>query len=302
MNKRIIYAGKCIVNSFPSPVKSIFEKIYKEYNWRSALYKRSAIEYLQRFKTWENDKNRVKPYVIYMTGMPRTGSSFMKNYLADYAGLKIMPFEPKGFHKTWKKSLEDNGPIYVDKSTHYIRHLKKIIKTCGSNIAICCIVRDPRDQLTSLFEFDRHPELERTKRFWDKWFLQYNNYLTIAKKHPNISFFLIRYEDLARSPEQAKACFLAWLGMPANENDLKNSYSIAHANDIQDDKVKNRNRSSTSSIGRFTKVTDPDRAAVLNVYQNSTVVSSLMKKFGYLPTLSDSLNVDFENVTVFRRK
>jgi hypothetical protein len=156
--------------------------------------------------------------------------------------------------------------------------------------------------LASLFQFDRHPELERNKYFWNKWFFQYNNYLTIAAKHHNISFFLIRYEDLAHSPAQAKSFFLTWLGIPVNENELNSSYNIAYANDIQDDKVKTWNKSSTSSIGRFTKVTDPDKAAVLNAYQDRTGLSSLMERFGYLPTMSDSFEVDFENVTVLKKK
>lgn len=274
-------------------------KLYKEIYWRSVLWKRSAAEYIQRFKI--NDvvkKHESRPYVVYMTGMPRTGSSYMKNYLGAYDRLTIMPFEPKGFHKTWELSLKKGDSIYIDKSTHYIRHLRKIFATCGGHVSVCCIVRDPRDQLASLFDFDRHPELPRSCKFWDKWYAQYNGFLEFAKKNSQYNFFLLRYEDLVRSPVEAKQCFLNWIDLNADPHSLSSSYTVAHKNDIQDDKVTVRNTSSDEGIGRFLRVTGPERVKVIEEYKRKPEVLDLMGRFGYLPSFSDSLPENFINITI----
>ena len=171
----------------------IAKRIYKEFLWRGKLWKRAVVEYIARFKKTDiKYKYNDLPYVVYMTGMPRTGSSYMKNYIGAHDGLTIMPFEARGFHKTWELSLKKGHSICIDKSTHYIRHLSKIFATCGDHVALCCIVRDPRDQLVSLFDFPRHPELPRSCKFWDKWFAQYNGFLEFAEKHPQYKFFLCR--------------------------------------------------------------------------------------------------------------
>jgi len=276
------------------------KKCYREIRWRSVLWKRSVVEYIQRFK--DNNvvkKYRSRPYVIYMTGMPRTGSSYMKNYIAAHDGLTIMPFEPRGFHKTWELSLEKGRSIYIDKSTHYIRHLSKIFACCGGHVSLCCIVRDPRDQLVSLFDFPRHPELPRSCKFWDKWFAQYNGLLEFAEKHPQYKIFLCRYEDLVRSPVETKKCFLTWLGLDADLQTLSSNYTVAHKNDIQDDKVSERNTPSDIGIGRFSRVIDPEKIRIIEEYRRKPEVVNLMKRFGYLPLLTDRLPEELANVTTY---
>lgn len=281
--------------------KNILSKIVKPFRWRVTLWKRSAVEYLQKFLNWRIPLERERPFVIYMTGMPRTGSSYMKNYLGSFEGLKIMPFEPRGFHQTWGVSLKKDDAMYVDKSTHYIRHLEKIFSACGRNVSMCCIVRDPRDQLASLFDFDRHPELPRSKKFWKKWVSQYNSFLSFAEKNPQYKFFLLRYEDLVRSPVEAKACFLRWVGFNVRLEQLSDNYSIEHKNDIQDDKVFARNASSGESIGRHTKKSDTHRNSVIENYKNRPEVVDLMERFGYFPDLTESLPEDFPNITTYIR-
>jgi hypothetical protein len=189
-----------------SPVS--FKTLYHEHNWRYVLLKRSIIEYFERFRKQPLLPDSKHPQIIYMTGMPRTGSSLMKNYLGDYEGFEIQPFQPKGFQVNWRKSIESDK-ILIDKSTHYIRHLEKIHATCKKNVVYCCIIRDPRDQLLSLLNFERHPELPRNNTFWKKWFKQYNSFIQFAEKQETGDCFLVRYEDLVRYPEEVKKSFLS---------------------------------------------------------------------------------------------
>ena len=272
--------------------------IYRAFKWRWQLWKRSVIEYLQRFRKWNIDSNRKQPYVVYMTGMPRTGSSFMKNYLGDYPGLKIVPFEPRGFHISWQESIGLNQEIYVDKSTHYIRHLNKIAATCGDKVSFCCIVRDPRDQLASLFEFERHPELERNENFWKKWLKQYTDFINFASNHPSNNFFMIRYEDLVKMPISAKVQFLKWLNISLNKEVTEN-YKIAYVNDIQDDKVKSYTTASVQTIGRHQSIEEVTKQKIIAAYNNYPEVKQLMENFGYLPTLKPFPPQSFYNITFF---
>lgn len=283
-------------------VKIFLVNIIRPARWRLTLWKRSVVEYFQRFRAWRFSSERKVPYVVYLTGMPRTGSSYMKNYLGAFDGLTIMPFEPRGFHKTWEKSIENNGKIYVDKSTHYIRHLEKIFSACEENVYLCCIVRDPRDQLASLFDFERHPELPRSNKFWSKWFSQYNGLLRFAEKNPNYKFCLIRYEDLVRSPLEVKEFFLRWVGFEVNGKELSSRYSVAHEGDIQDDKVSTRETPSDEGIGRFSNVSNPDRIEVINEYKDRPEIVSLMECFGYFPSLSNHVSVDLSNISVYGGK
>ena len=187
--------------------------MYRLVFWRLILWRRSVREYVQRFRAWNVDGSRRLPYVVYMTGMPRTGTSFMKNFLGDYPGLCVRKFEPRGFYISWQAALHANSDVFVDKSTHYIRHLNNIRKACGRHTPVCVVVRDPRDQLSSLFEFDRHPELPRNKRFWRRWVKQYSDLLEFSRKFPEQPILLVRYEDLVRYPIEAKEYFLKWTGV-----------------------------------------------------------------------------------------
>ena len=294
------YLAKSFINILPLNLQQHFLNFWRNHHWRFSLVKRFVKEYFQSYRRLNTDSTRTKPYVIYMTGMPRTGSSFMKNYLADFEGLKINPFQPAGFFITWKQSLEENDAIFVDKSTHYIRHFNKVVAACRNNALYACIVRDPRDQLASLFEFERHPELPRDTRFWKKWHKQYNYFFKIASAYPACKFFFIRYEDLARYPVESKNSFLEWAGLSTNGKVISNEYRVAHRDDVQDDKVKKGSTSSTSSIGRFKTVNDPELINVIEAFKNIPEVRDLMAKFGYLPELGKPEMEYSENIIFFR--
>lgn len=259
--------------------------------WRVVLWARSIREYLQRFRQWHINRARRQPYVIYLTGMPRTGTSYMKNYLGDFAGLSIQRFEPRGFYIAWTRALKADNEILVDKSTHYIRHLSKLERTCGSYAAYSIIVRDPRDQLTSLFDFDRHPELPRNKRFWNYWYKHYQNALLFARSNPGLRVLLIRYEDLVRYPVDVKQYFLTWVGLMVKKENLTDSYSVAYRDDIQDDKVRKKTSASIESIGSYRRIHDRKRREIIDHYRSLPEVMKLMNQLGYHESgLSDRLD------------
>lgn len=253
--------------------------LYRAIWWRSFYRRRTIREYLQRYKTFPKAK---KNPIVFMTGMPRTGSSLMKNFFGTHPALKVMPFQRDGFFVSWEQSFQEEK-ILIDKSTHYIRHLEKIVATCKDQAYICCIVRDPRAQLCSLFEFEAHPETSRGKRFWKQWYNQYQQFLEQAAKYQNIKFFLLRYEDMVREPERAKTIFLEWLGVETSV--VNNRYEIASSQDIQDPKVFKKRTVSTDSLARWKEIQDPKQKEVLMAYENMEPVRELMTSFGYLPEL-----------------
>lgn len=279
-------------------VKPTVKKLIYPIRWRWQIGKRILIEDLQKYRKWDSDPSRVLPYVVFMTGMPRTGSSLMKNFLGNYKGFKISPFNPDGFYKSWEKSLLENDLIYIDKSTHYIRHLDKILATCNNKVAFCCIVRDPRDQLVSLFEFERHPEIKRNQKFWKQWLNQYINFINFAKSNPNNKFFLLRYEDMVAYPKKAKFDFLNWLNIHVVEEELELTYNVM-SNDIQDDKVADKTAVLKDSIGRYKLVEDPFKKTIIYGYKKDKAVINLMKSLSYLPDLSNLAKNYFDNVTLF---
>ena len=283
----------------PTNIPIFIKKIKREIRWRQLIALRAIQENLA-FLNPPASKNTVPPQIVYMTGMPRTGSSLMKNYLGEYSGLKVEPFEPKGFYISWHKSTYSNE-ILIDKSTHYIRALKRILRAVGCYAYICCIVRDPRDQLASLFEFKRHPELPRTDKFWDKWYKQYSNFFSTAENNLNVNFFFFKYEDLVRHPVQVKLRFLTWLGFKVDRSKLTSNYKIAHLDDIQDDNVVTMKKISSRSLDRHKKITDPQLLSIINGYEDKPQIYAFMNKLGYTNSSIGSINISFtRNVSIFK--
>ncbi len=275
-------------------IYQITRSAYKGIRWRAYYRKRTIREYLQRYMRQPQSSGNIR--VVFMTGMPRTGSSLMKNYFGTHPALKVMPFQPKGFHITWALSSQEDK-ILIDKSTHYIRHLEKIVAACKDQAYVCCIVRDPRAQLCSLFEFERHPETSRSKKFWKQWYHQYQTFLNQTEKYKNIRFFLLRYEDLVTHPEEAKIAFLNWLELDTEQVD--NRYEIANQKDIQDPKVFKKRTVSQESLSRWKEIEKPSEKEILMAYENMAPVKALMTSLGYLPELG-SIRLEVPaNVSVF---
>lgn len=255
-------------------------KVLKNNVWRIEVIKRRIKEIINSKIKLKYDKNRKIPYVVYIIGMPRTGTSYVKNYFGIHNELKIMPFNKEGYHHTLKIAVMKNEKkIYIDKSTHNINNIKNILKYGGDKIRILVVVRDPRDQLISLLNFSRHPEISRGKKYWDQWYDKYSQVLKIYNafsKNKKNNIKIMRYEDIVNDPILMKIKFLNWLELPSNN--VTDYYEIAHENDIQDDNVLKFSNSQKNSLFKYKKT----KYKYINEQLNSKKkLITLMKKYNY---------------------
>lgn len=291
--------------SLPIWLQKLLRSTYSEYRYTRGVRIRKQIRRIR--ETWAAFRpvtfgpGSQGSQVVYMTGMPRTGSSLTKNYLGDHPELGVMPFQPGGFVYAWEKS-EQNGSIVVDKATHYIRSIHKIYRAYGNHVAFYCIIRDPRDELVSLIETTKHREIHRDKRFWPQWYENYNGYLNFAMLQADkpLKCYLIRYEDLVRWPIQAKVSFLSWLGLDVNPNKITAEYRILHENDIQDGKVEERTTITTHSVGRWKALNDPKIHTLLRHWQGISHIQILMQSLGYIEHGFVDRPLNFAGLTVFQ--
>jgi hypothetical protein len=222
--------------------------------------------------------------IIYLTGFPRTGTSAMKYYFGAYPGLKIQSFDPSGFFVSWKKATRfRTSDILVDKSNHYIKSPGKIFKACRDQAALCCIVRDPRDSLLSLFTFPEAREVPRGSKFWLYWHYNYNNFLEYAENSPYGSrIYFLRYEDFVRHPCRAKADYLTWLGLDTATKQIDNTYCLPETREFVLDKVHMWKEINTTSLQRWKGLDILDkRNILLQGWQNYPQVEELMTRLGY---------------------
>lgn len=222
-----------------------------------------------------------RPHVVYITGMPRTGTSLAKNYMGAHEGLEVMRFQPHGFVHAWQFSRRTEN-IVVDKATHYIHSVWKIYRAYGNSVAFYCLIRDPRDELASLLETDKHREVYRDQRFWKQWARTYERYLEFAAFQGSPSLcYLIRYEDFVRWPIAAKIHFLKWLGLVPDTETITPDYGIIHEDDTQDWKLKDRRTITANSVGRWKKALGESHQALFEQWKRIDRVASLMERFGY---------------------
>lgn len=245
-----------------------------------------------------SDTSRLR--VVYMTGMPRTGTSLAKNYMGTHRGLEVIRFQPYGFVRAWQCSKKTDQ-IVVDKATHYIHNVCKIYRAYGRSVAFYCLVRDPRDELASLLETDKHPEIFRDQRFWKQWAKTYESYLEFAscQSQPGLCY-LIRYEDLVRWPVAAKIHFLKWLGITPDSETITPDYGIIYEDDTQDWKVRDRQRISTDSIGRWKRTPWQRQCLVFTGWKRMEKVASMMEVFGYNEKRCSRWCQNMNGITVFR--
>lgn len=284
-------------------LKKIYRYIRQEYNYTRGI----RLPVIQRhiWETWASlqPKQMVEALeiqVVYLTGMPRTGTSLAKNFLGDYPGLETISFQRGGFVFAWQAS-KNTDDIVLDKATHYIRSLGKIQRAYRKQVAYCCLIRDPRDELVSLLETTKHREIHRDKRFWQQWARMYTRYLNFAKTLGDDSrCYLLRYEDLVRWPVAAKKDFLRWVGLDVIAEAITPEYRILNQNDIQDWKVEERKTISAKSVGRWKKEDDPERRELLNGWQNLIHVAQLMQLMGYVDDGVERSFFEFEGMTTFQ--
>lgn len=245
--------------------------------------------------------------VVYLFGMPRTGSTLMKHHLGGGAQFALHPFSAS-YYDAWVFSKQNSkGQIVIDKRTENIRFIDEIWHTFGTECAMAGIVRDPRDQMVSLMEFSGHGYIPRDESFWDEWVSRYANFLALAMRNFMYGrFYLLRYEDLVRYPQEARAEYLAWLGLPPDAEDQSGSYSTANtqfaemlresgirpdseeafrlgeqAKLREDFKFHARPEIHTESIGRWKTIEDNQQREIIEAYKNNEQARKLMRLLGY---------------------
>ena len=296
---------KLIISYLPNSCQKFLKKCYAKFSYFRGIWIPIQIRILR--ETWASlipltkIDNGLEPKVLYMTGMPRTGSSLAKNFLGNHDSFEVMKFQSGGFTFAWERALTTEK-IVVDKATHYVRNIRKIHRTYGDSVTFFCIVRDPRDELLSLIESNKHREIPRNESFWQEWHQTYMNLLDFAAEHSDctLNIYLIRYEDLVRWPIQAKVDFLSWLGLEIKVRTINPQYNILHDDDIQDSKVEKKRKVSTDSVGRWKDVTDPKVRKLLNHWQYVEPVKSMMGRFGYNKGGVVDHQLSFKGIKVFR--
>ena len=262
---------------------------------------RKFTEWLAVSMTTKYSELKEKPNVVYIAGLHRSGTSLLKNYFGDYPGLEITPFNPRGFFIPWKKSLHSKN-ILVDKSNHYIYEIRNIYKAYREHIAVCCIVRDPRDVLLSLVNFTHAKEVPRTDDFWRKFWLKfYKTYIEFATdlNSEKKRFYLIRYEDLVRYPCQAKKHFVNWLGFEVNTELISAEYTLAFPDEHQDPKVKRYREINQTSVTKWKSVKNQKTLKLIESWKNFPEVGNLMKKFGYVEDGIEEKKLDIKGIVSF---
>ena len=197
------------------------------------------------------EEGKVK--VVYVTGFPRNGTTLLKYYFSGFNGLKQTAFTPVGFFDAWNQAAHSDE-ILVDKSNHYIYSLKPLFTCCRRDVRVVVIIRDPRDSLVSLASYKENREVPRDQRYWNSWDKQHRDLLDYLENGAfNDCLFVLRYEDLVRFPEQAKATFLNWLGIEASGADLDRTYRNEHPDEGWHDSVHDHREVGTHALQKWRK-------------------------------------------------
>ncbi|MEZ5327197.1 MAG: sulfotransferase [Verrucomicrobiales bacterium] len=230
-----------------------------------------------------------RPRVCYMSGFPRSGTTMLKYYFGTHPGLVQTSFTTKGFFSAWEKAeeLASGNEILIDKSNHYIYSLENIFRAYGDAVKACIVVRDPRDSLVSFANYQENREVPRDSSYWSYWARQHRGLIDFAKRSPlGKNLFVIRYEELVRYPEHAKAAFLTWLGIPTAPESINREYVNQNPGEGWDDSVHKRRDVSDYAIQKWTKMGQlPDTlTSVLGSWQENSEAREMMRLFGYHET------------------
>jgi hypothetical protein len=230
----------------------------------------------------------VRPRVVYLVAMPRTGSTLAKRYLGEHPALVVAPNQP--YRHAWRLANQlQPQRIVIDKRINNLDKIGSIYFEFGNWAWFAGIVRDPRDELVSLLETDRHPEVPRSPDFWNYWLAKYQRLLAFAKAHADagVQLCLVRYEDLVHDPILVKGQFLKWLGIDAQADQLSVCYGntiaqIAAGEDVTEDwKTHQQHAVHQESVGRWRSVVQPKHARLIRYYRQLPAVERFMHMLGY---------------------
>jgi hypothetical protein len=223
--------------------------------------------------------------VVYLSGFPRTGTTVLKYYFADYPGLVMNAFDPAGFFVAWQRAQSlAAAEILVDKSNHYILSPGTLFRGLGRRMGLCVLTRDPRDSLLSLQTFPESREVPRDIRFWDYWAKTYANFMDFASstKYGERVLFM-RYEDFIAHPIAAKRYYLQWLGLDTGRAEITNRYPLPSKREFRADKVHDHSEIQADGVQRWKEFSDsPEYGVLLNGWRGHTKARAMMETFGYV--------------------
>lgn len=224
------------------------------------------------------------PLLIFIAAMPRTGSTLVKRYFGDSEGFTFETETETGPVASALQGIR----IEIRKNTVLMPQVWAQFREYGNQAWYVGVVRDPRDQLLSLLETDRHPEIPRDKEFWQLWMRRYADYFRFAARHSEMgtNAALVRYEDLVRDPVGVKARFLSWVGADAAVAPTPEYHNtvgaIARGVDTSEDwKTHQHNRVHEGSLARWRKVVDLTIADAIVGYRSYPEVQAFMEQLGY---------------------
>ena len=264
-----------LYSKMPPGVKQAMTDVYTQ------LRKRR--EWLASFRLRRMDVDRSRTRVVYITGFPRSGTTMLKYYFALHDGLAQSAFNPVGFFDVWRRA-QNGGPILVDKSNHYLYSLENIFRGCGRTAKVCVILRDPRDCLVSFTRYHENREVPRDAKYWSYWARQHDDLLKFAERNPFADcLFAVRYEDLVRFPEHAKAAFLRWVGFDVTAEDLDRRYYNQHPGEGWHDSVHDYSEVGTHELQKWSKEkTLPGWASdLMPRWQEEPLAVEMMRQMGY---------------------
>lgn len=284
-----------IYSAMPSFVKEAMTRVY------IALRSRREAAAAKQLGGNHDDSIRV----VYITGFPRSGTTMLKYYFAGHDGLRQTAFSPVGFFDAWQRADDADGDILVDKSNHYIYALDTLFKGCGRGARVVVILRDPRDCLVSFAKYEENREVPRGDRYWNYWRDQHRELMRFAREDEHGDcLFLVRYEDLVRHPEEAKAAFLRWIGVDVDATDLDRRYRNDHPDEGWHDSVHDYREVGTHAFQKWKQAEDlpPWCQQRLQEWGEHAGVHELMASLGYVEDGVREPDIDAGRAKLFQPK
>ncbi len=185
-----------------------------------------------------------------------------------------------------KRGTQYQRCILVAKRSHYLDDIGAIDSLYGTSCRYLFLVRDSRDALTSLLDYDRQRCIPRSEAYWDYWCSRYQRMFdhAAAQVESGHRFAFMRYEDLVADPVGIKTDFCSWLGIESGE------FTISYSTDSrfarrevrgEDPKTHESGWVHRQSPGRWCHVQDAEQARLISTYGKYDTVQRLMRDLGY---------------------